>query len=1022
MAGTAADITVSQTLPLLSYNSMGWSDHKTNFIRSLLLAHGVMVCAIQEHFLLKHNLYKLACFDGFEVFSVPAHKNSSIVCGGRPSGGLSLFYSQDLSKFATRLSVPNSFRVQGLKIDMPNCTFLFINAYFPNDPGNNNLDDINLLNTLQDIKFLTDQVDDSCMVVIMGDLNTDFSRNTPFVQIVKRFFQENNMVSAWSKFDCDFTFYHERVTGGRTVVSKSKIDHFGVKAEDLSFCGEAKPLHLVDNFSYHVPIYMNIIGKDLAQNVSKNGVSVDYPKKPLWYKATDANLVSYAQDLSDLVNNTYIDTDVLCCRNAHCSNADHITKLDDMCHGLFSCISSAVRDNIPMGNNSAANNIPGWNDSVKPLKEDSQFWKAIWESAGRPVDTELHRVYKNCRNKYMYAIRKVKRLEMNLRKNKFLNACLNNEVSDILKEIKTMRAPSSKSANVIDGHSNSADISNHFQKMYKDIYNTHRDRDELDNFLRENNNKINQNDIDLVEKITPEMVKNIITDFSNNKNDSMFDWKSNALKVGVESLADPICDLLRSLIIHGHIPQIFLLCSLVPIVKNMNESKLSSNNYRLIAISALILKIFDHILIILSAPNLKPSIFQYGFQKGKSTGMCTWTLTETINYFRNRHTPVFLCLMDLTKAFDLVKLSILFNKLAQKVSPILIRFLAFSYIHQECVVSWGGVQSTAFTISNGVRQGAVLSPTLFNIYIDSLFDELRLSGFGCKIQNQYFGCIGYADDIALVAPSREALQMMINISKSFFDRHGIKISTNPDVNKTKTKVLVFGKKNNLASLLLGDKPLPFVNQWKHLGHTIHTDESPAHDMLLRVNELVGKLQSLRQEFPGQDPRVMLKLIQTYLLSLYGGQMWDIYSTAANKLSTVWHQIIKWEFKLPYATHRYLLHDVSKCIHIKHRVIKSFINFHQKIQSCDNPNIRLLYSLQCGDMRSTFGRNIRNICRDAGVTSINLVNPSEISINPVPAAEAWRVPLLLDLLDARDINQGFLNEEELKQMMNQVCCD
>ena len=502
----------------------------------------------------------------------------------------------------------------------------------------------------------------------------------------------------------------------------------------------------------------------------------------------------------------------------------------------------------------------------------------------------------------------------------------------------------------------------------------------------------------------------------------MFDWKSNALKLGVESLADPICDLLRSLIIHGHIPQIFLLCSLVPIVKNMNESKLSSSNYRLIAISALILKIFDHILIILSAPNLKPSIYQYGFQKGKSTSMCTWTLTETINYFRNRNTPVFLCLMDLTKAFDLVKLSILFEKLALKVSPILIRFLVFSYIHQECVVSWGGVQSTAFTIGNGVRQGAVLSPTLFNIYIDSLFHELSQSGFGCKIQNQYFGCIGYADDIALVAPSREALQMMINISKSFFDRHGIKISTNPDVKKTKTKVLVFGKQNNLASLLLGDKPLPSVKQWKHLGHTIHIDESPAHDMMLRVNELVGKLQSLRQEFPGQDPRVMMKLIQTYLLSLYGSQLWDIYSTEANKLSTVWHQIIKWEFKLPYATHRYLIHDVAKCNHIKLRIIKNFLNFHQKIQSCDNPNIRLLYNLQCGDMRSTFARNTRNICRDAGVTSIKLVDPTAILINPVPAAEAWRVPLLQDLLDSRVNNQGFLSEEELKQMVHQVCCD
>ena len=113
--------------------------------------------------------------------------------------------------------------------------------------------------------------------------------------------------------------------------------------------------------------------------------------------------------------------------------------------------------------------------------------------------------------------------------------------------------------------------------------------------------------------------------------------------------------------------------------------------------------------------------------------------------------------MDHTKAFDLVMLSHLFKKLSEKVPPILIQFLIFSYVHQDCSVSMNGVQSSSFSIGNGVRQGAVLSPSLFNIYIDGLFDELRQSGVGCIIESLYFGCIGYADDIALIVPSREAL-------------------------------------------------------------------------------------------------------------------------------------------------------------------------------------------------------------------------------------------------------------------------
>ena len=191
-------------------------------------------------------------------------------------------------------------------------------------------------------------------------------------------------------------------------------------------------------------------------------------------------------------------------------------------------------------------------------------------------------------------------------------------------------------------------------------------------------------------------------------------------------------------------------------------------------------------------------------------------------------------------------------------------------------------------------------------------------------------------------------------------------------------------------------------------------------MLLRCQELVGKVQGLRQEFPGLDPKVMMKLITIYLLSLYGCELWDIYSAEAGKLWATWHKMIKWEFKLPLPTHRFLLYPVSNCEHIRKRITKRFLKFHMKIKSSDNPNIILLNSLQCLDMRSTYGRNIQKICRDAGVQSIDLVDINSIHINPVPADEEWRIPLLLDLLESRDTNPGFLTREEAQLMIEHIC--
>ena len=64
-----------------------------------------------------------------------------------------------------------------------------------------------------------------------------------------------------------------------------------------------------------------------------------------------------------------------------------------------------------------------------------------------------------------------------------------------------------------------------------------------------------------------------------------------------------------------------------------------------------------------------------------------------------------------------------------------------------------------------MRQGEILSPSLLCFYLDSLLEALRKSGLGCHIV--FFGAVGYADDILLLAPSRESLQLMLKICEDF---------------------------------------------------------------------------------------------------------------------------------------------------------------------------------------------------------------------------------------------------------------
>ena len=185
--------------------------------------------------------------------------------------------------------------------------------------------------------------------------------------------------------------------------------------------------------------------------------------------------------------------------------------------------------------------------------------------------------------------------------------------------------------------------------------------------------------------------------------------------------------------------------------------------------------------------------------------------------------PVFL---DLTKAFDLVVFSKLFAKLRDKISSVFIRLLAYIYVYQSCCVEWCGIKSKCFKVSNGVRQGAVLSPILFSLYIDDLFTEMSQSGLGCYINNVFYGILGYADDLVLLSPSRYGLQCMLNLAKSFLEKKGLKISVNHVMPmKSKTKCVAFGIKQDPLPIVLNGINLPWSDRYTHLGHVLCKDGS-----------------------------------------------------------------------------------------------------------------------------------------------------------------------------------------------------
>ena len=111
---------------------------------------------------------------------------------------------------------------------------------------------------------------------------------------------------------------------------------------------------------------------------------------------------------------------------------------------------------------------------------------------------------------------------------------------------------------------------------------------------------------------------------------------------------------------------------------------------------------------------------------------------------------VFTCFLDASKAFDRVNHSLLFDKLCARGVPFyLIRLLVYWYEHQRMCVRWGRVYSSSFTVTNGVRQGGILSPYLFNVYVDDLSVKLNSCHVGCYYSGGCINHLMYADDLSL---------------------------------------------------------------------------------------------------------------------------------------------------------------------------------------------------------------------------------------------------------------------------------
>ena len=144
----------------------------------------------------------------------------------------------------------------------------------------------------------------------------------------------------------------------------------------------------------------------------------------------------------------------------------------------------------------------------------------------------------------------------------------------------------------------------------------------------------------------------------------------------------------------------------------------------------------------------------------------------------------------------------------------------------------------------------------------------------------------------------------------------------------------------------------------------------------------------------------MKLISIYLSSFYGSNLWDLYGPYVDRLYKTWNVMVQMFHNVPRNTHKNLIESISSTSHLKVKLVKRFVKFYQSIEKCDKPHLKYLLNIQKNDVRSVFGRNVRNICNESGTDNISLVNIENVKYEPLPFEDLWRPPIVKELLEAR----------------------
>lgn len=294
----------------------------------------------------------------------------------------------------------------------------------------------------------------------------------------------------------------------------------------------------------------------------------------------------------------------------------------------------------------------------------------------------------------------------------------------------------------------------------------------------------------------------------------------------------PLLKRVFDAVLRGGYPPEWAVAALVPVPKPKADHS-TCDGFRGIAVGLVLGKMYSMLLLgrmdAWAERQQLRARGQAGFRSGRSTVDNVFVLRHVINKYKADKKPVYVAFIDFKKAYDCVDRELLWRCLAKLgVHGATMNTLREMHEDVQMRVRLNGHLGTGFQAGRGVRQGDPLSPLLFGLFIDRFesFLAARSEG-GVLMGNTLLQLLLYADDLALLAESKEQLQIMLDVLGDFCR------ATCMIVNVVKSEVVVFNVKKTAVSFTYNGDTMPVKDHFVYLG------------VRLDANHVVGSVMDMR---------------------------------------------------------------------------------------------------------------------------------------------------------------------------------